>query len=91
MESLGAAIAKMLKLYNIEKPVQQNEALILWNDIVGKTISRHTTPEKIMYSKLFIRVDSPVWRNELNFRKAEILKKLNNQLKNAQIKEIVLR
>jgi hypothetical protein len=47
MESLGAAIAKMLKLYNIEKPVQQNEALILWNDIVGKTITRHTTPEKI--------------------------------------------
>lgn len=91
MESLGAAIAKMLKLYKIEKPVRQNEALFIWSEVVGEVIAKHAQPEKIAYSKLIVRVDSPVWRNELNFRKSEILKQLNSHLEGAQIKEIVLR
>lgn len=91
MESLGAAIAKMLKLYQIEKPVRQNEAFFIWVDVVGDVIARHATPEKIAYSKLFVKVDSPVWRNELSYRKAEILRQLNSRLLNAQIKEIILR
>lgn len=91
MESLGSAIAKMLKLYQIEKPVRQNETFFIWNDVVGEVIAKHAAPEKIAYSKLFVKVDSPAWRNELNFRKAEILKQLNSHLGNAQIKEIILR
>jgi len=91
MESLGTAIARMLKIYGIEKPVRQNEVFFIWQDIVGEVIAKHATPEKVAYNKLFVKVDSPVWRNELNFRKEEILKRINSQLKNAQIKEIILR
>jgi len=91
MDSLGMAIARMLKIYGIEKPVRQNEVFFIWQDIVGEVIAKHATPEKIAYNKLFVQVDSPVWRNELNFRKEEILKRINSQLKNAQIKEIILR
>ncbi|MFH1214811.1 MAG: DUF721 domain-containing protein [Candidatus Neomarinimicrobiota bacterium] len=91
MESLGSAITKMLKFYKIEKPVRQNEAFFFWQEVVGEVIAKHASPEKISYSKLFIKVDSPVWRNELTFRKDEILKQLNSHLDNAQIKEIVLR
>ncbi len=91
MESLGAAITKMLKLYNIEKPVRQNEVFFIWEKTVGEVIAKHAAPEKIAYSKLFVKVDSPVWRNELNFRKSEILMQINSHLDNAQIKEIILR
>ncbi len=91
MESLGTAIARMLKIYGIEKPVRQNEVFFIWQDIVGEVIAKHATPEKVAYNKLFVKVDSPIWRNELNFRKEEILKRINSQIKNAQIKEIILR
>lgn len=91
MESLGTAIAKMLKIYKIEKPVRQNEVFFIWSDIVGELIAKHATPEKIAYSKLFVRVDSPVWRNELSFRKEEILKQVNERLQDNRLKEIVLR
>lgn len=91
MESLGTAIARMLKIYGIEKPVRQNEVFFIWQDIVGEVIAKHAIPEKVAYNKLFVKVDSPVWRNELNFRKEEILKRIKSQLKNAQIKEIILR
>jgi predicted nucleic acid-binding Zn ribbon protein len=89
--TLGNAIDKMLKKYGIEKSVRQGQALFLWGEIVGEKIAKHTNPEKVAYGKLYIKVDSPVWRSELMYTKGQILKKLNNQLKGAKIKEIVLR
>lgn len=89
--TLSDAIDTMLKKYGIEKPVRQGQALFLWDEVVGEKIARHTTPEKVAYGKLYIKVDSPVWRSELVYTKDQILKKLNNQLKGAKIKEIVLK
>jgi predicted nucleic acid-binding Zn ribbon protein len=89
--TLGQALEKMLKKYRLEKPIRLGEALYLWEEIVGSKIARHTQPEKVAFGKLYIKVDSPVWRSELLFNKARILEKLNDHLKNVKIKEIVLR
>ena len=89
--TLGQALNKMIKKLGVEKPIKQGQALYLWDEIVGKNISIHAVPEKIAYGKLYIKVDSPVWRNELIFNKDKILEKLNKQLKGSNIKEIVLR
>ena len=89
--TLGKALEKMVKKLGVEKAVQQGQALVAWNEIVGRKISIHTTPEKVSYGKLYIKVDSPVWRSELSFRKEEILDSINRELKDAKIKEIILR
>ena len=90
-KTLGQAIDKMLMKFDIEKPIRQWESLLIWDEVVGKTISNHTTPEKVSYGKLYIKVDSPVWRNELLFRKDEILDKINKKLNKVKIREIILR
>ena len=89
--TLGKALNKMMKEFGIEKTIRREQALFIWDKIVGENISKHTTPEKVSYGKIYIKVDSPSWRSELSFRKDEILKKLNKKLKNAKIKDIVLR
>lgn len=81
----------LIKKYGIETPVKQNEALFLWPKVVGENIAKHTKAEKISYGKLIVRVDSPVWRNELLFQKNDILNKINNLLKGTNINDIVLR
>ncbi len=91
MKSVGEVIDKLLNIYDIATPVRQHEALFIWEEVVGEVVARHTQPEKISYGKLYIKVDSPSWRNELNFQKKEILQNLNARLKNVKIKEIVLR
>jgi len=91
VKSIGEAIEKLLHLYGIVTPVRQHEALFIWQEVVGDAIARHATPEKIAYGKLYVRVDSPSWRNELIFRKEEILQTINKRLKEATIKEIVFR
>lgn len=81
----------LIKKYGIETSVRQNEALFLWPEVVGENIAKHTKAEKISYGKLIVKVDSPVWRNELVFQKSEILNKINNLLKGTNINDIVLR
>ncbi len=89
--TIGNAVEKLLKKFQIEKPVKQRQALFIWDEIVGEAIARHTQAEDVKYDKLFIKVDSPVWRNELIFRREDILNMINRRLGNVKIKEIVLR
>lgn len=91
MKTLGEALEKMLQVYEIAQPVRQNEALFIWPEVVGEAIARHTQPEKVAYGKLYIKVDSPTWRQELMFRKKELLVNINARLKDVKLKEIILR
>ncbi len=89
--SISKVFEKVIKKYGMETQIRQNEALFIWEKVVGENIARHTKPEKVSFGKLFIKVDSPVWRNELMFQKKDILNKINSLIKNANIFEIVLR
>ena len=75
----------------MEEEVRQNKALFLWKKVVGEQINKHTKPEKVTFGKLYIKVDSPVWRQELMYQKSDIMNKINMLMENANIKEIVLR
>ncbi len=88
---MGKALEKMIKKYGLETPIEQNKAIFLWDEIVGEQIASHTEAEKVSYGKLFVKVSSPVWRNELVFQKEEILNEINKKLTNAKINEIILR
>jgi len=88
---ISKAIEKMLKKMKIETTVRQWEVVSMWDDIVGETIAKHTRADKISFGKLYVSVDSSVWRNELMFQRNDLLKKVNSRLNKTKIKEIVLR
>ena len=77
MKKLGIVIDHLIKSEGIERPILQNKALINWEEIVGKQIAKHSTPEEVKHGVMVVRVETPVWRNELTLRKNEILEKLN--------------
>jgi len=60
----------------------------VWDDVVGAKVSENTTPEKVEAGTLYIKAINPTWRQELVFKKEEILKKLNKKLGEKIIKEI---
>jgi len=72
----------------LEKGVAQNRALIIWEETVGPTIANNTKPEAVSHGVLTIKVKTPAWRQELQFQKADIIKKLNHRLGKNTIKEI---
>ena len=90
MQDLKTVLKKLLVNNGIEKAILQNESLTLWKDIVGEAIGNNTTPEEVKHDVLIVRVSTPVWRNELMFRKKEILEKINKTLGKKVIKDIRL-
>ena len=88
MQKLKAAINNLLKAAGLEAGVSQNKALLVWDDVVGARVSENTTPEKVEAGTLYIKASNPTWRQELMFKKEEILKNLNKKLGEKIIKEI---
>ena len=88
MQELKQAINTFLKKAGLEKGVSQNKALLVWKEVVGDSVSQNTKPEKIESGTLYIKTSNSTWRQELVFKKTDIIKKLNNKLGKNTIKEI---
>lgn len=62
---------------------QQQFRLILaqWSGVVGATVAAHTRPTGIDRSVLWVATSSPIWAQELTFKRHLILSKLSEKLK----------
>ena len=90
MQELRKIIQTLLADTGIEKAVLQHKSLLIWKEIVGETIANNSEPSDVKHGVLTVKVSTPVWRNELVFRKKEILEKLNKVLGKDVIKDIKL-
>ena len=88
MQALKTAIKVFLKESGLDKGVKQNTALLIWDEVVGENIAENTSAEKVEHGTLTVRVDNSSWRQELVFKKKEIIDKLNSRIGKKTIKEI---
>ena len=59
-----------------------------WKTIVGSKIAEATEIIKIEKDTLYVKCKNPTWKNELQYQKIEILKKINKTT--TKIKKIIL-
>ncbi len=59
-----------------------------WEKIVGSKIATATDVIKIQNNTLYIKCKNPTWKNELQFQKNELLKKIQKETK--KVKNIIL-
>ena len=88
---IGNSIKTILNDYGLLPRMKQFEALNLWAEIVGEQIAKVAKAEKIDHGSLIVRVEKPVWRNELIFLKKEIIAKINEMMKEEIVKEIIFK
>lgn len=88
MQQLKSAISRFLQNNGLDKGVNQQNAIIIWEEIVGKTIASNTTAETVEHGVLTIKTTNPAWRQELVFKKRDIIEKLNSKLGKNTIREI---
>ena len=70
---------------------EEHRALKVWQNVVGETIAKMTEVEKFVKGILYVRVLSPSWRNELSFRKKNIIGRLNEAVGKSMVKDIVFK
>jgi len=88
MEKLKDALKKSLREIGAEVMVEKATVINIWPKIAGKEISKVTEATHIDRGVLFVKTATPVWRNELMFKKKEIKDKINNKFLKTIIKDI---
>ncbi|MBN1894848.1 DUF721 domain-containing protein [bacterium] len=79
MEKLGGILQKILTDIGLEEPLRRAQALVIWSDVVGERISSVTEPLRLDKGRLYVKVESDVWRNELVYHKTDIIEQLNRK------------
>ena len=88
MKSIKTVLNTYLFKTGLDLGVNQQQAVNLWPIAVGKKIAENTTVQDVKHGVLVVRVDSPIWAQELQFQKKEVLFKINKTLGKKTIKDI---
>ena len=88
MKSIKTVLNTYLFKTGLDAGVNQQQAVNIWPKAVGKKIAENTTVQDVKHGVLIVRVDSPIWAQELQFRKKEVLFKINTALGKKTIKDI---
>jgi len=77
-----------VKSLGIQKKLQEYDAVVFWEKVVGERIAQMTKATRILQGILFVQVKTSTWRNELTLRKKEIIDKLNSEIGVETVKDI---
>ena len=88
LKPIGLAINELVNVLGIQKKLQEYDAVVYWEGVVGERIAQMTTATRIIQGVLFVHVKTSTWRNELTLRKKEIIDKLNNVIGIDIVKDI---
>ena len=88
MEHIAGVLKKFIKKQGLEKEINQQKAVDIWAEVVGKSIKEHTEPVDVRFGVLTVKTSSPVWRQELQFQKKSIIDSINKRLKKTTIKDV---
>jgi len=90
-QAIGAVIKKLLKNQKLEGRLKELDVLKLSKELLGKNLMKYINDLSVKNGILIIKIKSAVVRNELSYQKSEIIKKINEQVGNEIIKEIILK
>ena len=65
--------------------------LSVWPKIAGINIAKRARPLKIAGKTLYLTVETSAWMEELKYIKGDIIKKINEELQDTAVEDIVFR
>ncbi|MHB1001034.1 MAG: DUF721 domain-containing protein [Armatimonadota bacterium] len=89
--TLGSLLSNMLHNSDIDRKLKEHTCLLVWDEVVGEQVSGAAQPDKVIDGMLFVMTKSPVWANELQFYKADMISKLNSRVGGTVIKDIIFK
>lgn len=78
----------MLQRFGIDNAISQNNALNIWQEVVGDVVAQNAVADRVEHGVVIVKVSSATWRQELFFKKDDIIRKLNNKIGKNVIRDI---
>jgi predicted nucleic acid-binding Zn ribbon protein len=85
---LGEAIRAFLAKHGLQDEADIQQVIAEWETLMGKPIAQAT--EKMWFNKgiFYIKIKSPVWKNELQMARIKIRTLLNEKIGRELIEEV---
>jgi len=90
-QDIQSVIKAYLKEMKFDHKIKEIKAVRLWYELTGKAVSSRTKNAYVKDKKLFIELNSSVARQELQMIKDQICTRINEEMKEQVIQDIVLR
>jgi predicted nucleic acid-binding Zn ribbon protein len=90
-QSLNDILGEALKSLRIDGKLNETRLMAAWPSIVGAGITNYTKSLYISRHVLYVQMDSPVIRNELQMMRQSLIEHLNKEVGTETIKDIVFR
>ena len=90
-QTLGEVIEQLMDSYRIKNRFYEQRLIAKYPEIVGPMISRYTEGLQIRNRVLFLKIASPLVRNELSYARSSLTESLNKAVGKDVIDKIVLK
>jgi hypothetical protein len=91
VQNIGDVVKDLMKELHIDQKLLEVRIINSWGEILGANIQRATNKIFVKNRVLFVYLKSPIVRNELMMMKSNIIKRLNEQVGEKVIDDLVLR
>ncbi|MDX2190301.1 MAG: DUF721 domain-containing protein [Bacteroidota bacterium] len=87
--SIADGIKHLFKTYHLENKYTQALVLVKWDELLGPGVVKRT--EKIFFKQetMYVKLTSAPLKHHLSLKKSEIIEKLNNELNEKVISNII--
>jgi len=88
---VGEIIKKLMKNPKLSKRLDNLDALEAWEKCIGKPLMKYIVDQKISKNILYVKLSSAAMRNELSYKKTQLITQVNEKLGKKIISDIVLK
>ncbi|NLR93077.1 MULTISPECIES: DUF721 domain-containing protein [Flammeovirga] len=89
-ETLGIGDAMQQFVKSLKKSHSYNEAIIskVWGEVMGHTIASRTLSIKLRGKVLYVKLNAPSLKNELNMAREHVVNRINQRLRTEVLTEV---
>ena len=91
MRKLSSVIKKIVSNPKISDKLENLKIIEIWNEILGNNLQKYIIDSKIYNRKLLVKIKSSTLRNELGFKKTDLINQINKRFGKKIIDEIILK
>lgn len=87
----GEVLGGVTRQMGVQERLEQYRVWAVWDEVVGPQTALHARPLRLRGGVLEVRVDHPVWMQQLQLLKPRLLERLNRAIAPAVLDDIHLR
>ena len=91
MRKLSSVIKKIVSNPKISDKLENLKIIEIWNEIMGNNLQKYIIDSKVYNRKLLVKIKSSTLRNELGYKKTELINQINKRFGKKIIDEIILK